>query len=213
MVEFWVQISNVPLMCMTRDIGLFLGKQIGVVCDIDVGASGIVWVNTFELGLEVDVNKPLKRYVRVKLGEPPSVVMMLLRYEKLLEYCFWCGLIGHSVRECVSVSYDPVKEGGDKARFGAWLRASSPSKSGGQRQNREHVEDSQQRRREGRREDVRDSGTGLVAGLHGTVLHGKDTATIGKGLDRQVLLRPMVLCMVRRLDLLHMGWKTRQLLR
>ncbi|KAL5823212.1 hypothetical protein ACOSQ4_021112 [Xanthoceras sorbifolium] len=111
MVEFWVQISNVPLMCMTRDIGLFLGKQIGVVCDIDVGASGIVWVNTFELGLEVDVNKPLKRYVRVKLGEPPSV------------------------------------EGGDKARFGAWLRASSPSKSGGQRQNREHVEDSQQRRR------------------------------------------------------------------
>ncbi|KAL5798563.1 hypothetical protein ACOSQ2_003383 [Xanthoceras sorbifolium] len=40
MVEFWVQVHNVPLVCMTKDIGLFIGNQIGEVREIDLGAAG-----------------------------------------------------------------------------------------------------------------------------------------------------------------------------
>lgn len=32
---FWVQIHNVPLLCMTRDIGLFIGRMIREVREID----------------------------------------------------------------------------------------------------------------------------------------------------------------------------------
>ncbi|TXG49399.1 hypothetical protein EZV62_025274 [Acer yangbiense] len=39
-VEFWVQIYNAPLMCMTKDMGVFLGKLIGDLVDIDVGFTG-----------------------------------------------------------------------------------------------------------------------------------------------------------------------------
>ncbi|TXG72528.1 hypothetical protein EZV62_001107 [Acer yangbiense] len=35
-VEFWVQIHNLPLLCMTEEIGVFLGKMIGEVKDIDI---------------------------------------------------------------------------------------------------------------------------------------------------------------------------------
>ena len=38
-VAFWVQIHNVPLLCMTREIGVFLGRMIGEFKEIDVGPS------------------------------------------------------------------------------------------------------------------------------------------------------------------------------
>ncbi|KAL5767822.1 hypothetical protein ACOSQ2_014605 [Xanthoceras sorbifolium] len=38
--EFWVQIHNILMLCMTKEIGRFLGNQIGVVREIDLGASG-----------------------------------------------------------------------------------------------------------------------------------------------------------------------------
>ncbi|KAK2648273.1 hypothetical protein Ddye_015762 [Dipteronia dyeriana] len=37
---FWVQIHNVPLLCMTKEIEIFLGKMIGEFREIDVGPSG-----------------------------------------------------------------------------------------------------------------------------------------------------------------------------
>ncbi|KAK3211310.1 hypothetical protein Dsin_016016 [Dipteronia sinensis] len=37
--EFWVQIHRVPLLCMTREIGHFLGSMVGVVKEVDVGIS------------------------------------------------------------------------------------------------------------------------------------------------------------------------------
>ncbi|KAL5800867.1 hypothetical protein ACOSQ3_032499 [Xanthoceras sorbifolium] len=39
-VAFWVQIHNMPLICMTKDIGEFLGEQIGEVIELDTGAIG-----------------------------------------------------------------------------------------------------------------------------------------------------------------------------
>ncbi|KAL5832860.1 hypothetical protein ACOSQ3_016534 [Xanthoceras sorbifolium] len=39
--------------------------------------------------------------MKVNMDSPGKVVIMLLRYEKLLEYCFECRFIGHSMRKCV----------------------------------------------------------------------------------------------------------------
>ncbi|KAL5800864.1 hypothetical protein ACOSQ3_032496 [Xanthoceras sorbifolium] len=38
-VAFWVQIHNMPLICMTKDIGEFLGEQIGEVIELDTRAT------------------------------------------------------------------------------------------------------------------------------------------------------------------------------
>ncbi|KAK3199216.1 hypothetical protein Dsin_022631 [Dipteronia sinensis] len=35
-MEFWVQIHNIPLLCMTEEIGIFLGQMIGEVRGIDL---------------------------------------------------------------------------------------------------------------------------------------------------------------------------------
>ncbi|KAK2640714.1 hypothetical protein Ddye_022477 [Dipteronia dyeriana] len=39
-VAFWVQIHNVPMICMTTEIGRFLGNMIGEVKEVDTGKSG-----------------------------------------------------------------------------------------------------------------------------------------------------------------------------
>ncbi|KAL5773786.1 hypothetical protein ACOSQ2_013710 [Xanthoceras sorbifolium] len=39
-VEFWVQVHNIPIVCMNRETGLFIGKQIGVLREIDLGTTG-----------------------------------------------------------------------------------------------------------------------------------------------------------------------------
>ncbi|KAK3226704.1 hypothetical protein Dsin_006566 [Dipteronia sinensis] len=42
-VEFWIQIHKAPLMCMNKEMVIFLGKQIGVLKAIDLGESGDCW--------------------------------------------------------------------------------------------------------------------------------------------------------------------------
>ncbi|KAL5837394.1 hypothetical protein ACOSQ3_014563 [Xanthoceras sorbifolium] len=63
--------------------------------------------------LEVAIDKPLQRFLKVNMGRENKEVVMLLRYERLQEYCFVCGLIGHSIRECVhDVGSQPGGRGG-----------------------------------------------------------------------------------------------------
>ncbi|KAL5851967.1 hypothetical protein ACOSQ3_007085 [Xanthoceras sorbifolium] len=38
--KFWVQLYNVPLLCITKDIGVFLSRQIGQVVEVDSRPSG-----------------------------------------------------------------------------------------------------------------------------------------------------------------------------
>ncbi|KAK2648148.1 hypothetical protein Ddye_015637 [Dipteronia dyeriana] len=53
-VTFWVQIHRVPLLCMTIEIGQFLGSMIGDVQEIGVG-------KYISVRVVVDVTVPLRR--------------------------------------------------------------------------------------------------------------------------------------------------------
>ncbi|TXG72019.1 hypothetical protein EZV62_000598 [Acer yangbiense] len=75
-VDFWVQISNVPMICMTKDIGKFLGSIIGEVREVDVGPSGDCLGKFMRVRVAVEVDKPLRRFLRVDvLGDGEETVM------------------------------------------------------------------------------------------------------------------------------------------
>ncbi|KAL5839748.1 hypothetical protein ACOSQ4_012356 [Xanthoceras sorbifolium] len=84
--EFWVQLHNVPLLCMTKEIGHFLGKQIGEVLEVDSGTLGGYLGKYLRTRVRIDICKPLKRFLRVDtLGNGVETIMPL-KYERLPEY-------------------------------------------------------------------------------------------------------------------------------
>ncbi|TXG54113.1 hypothetical protein EZV62_019369 [Acer yangbiense] len=126
--EFWIQIHNLPLICMTEDIGIFLGKMIGEVRDIDLETAKEGNGRYIRVRVVISVKEPLMRCLRVDLMGTGKVTTMLLRYERLLDFCFKCSCLGHSLRECSEPG--DVKEVSSEAnlRLNVWLRAVSPPK-------------------------------------------------------------------------------------
>ncbi|KAL5864792.1 hypothetical protein ACOSQ3_002306 [Xanthoceras sorbifolium] len=82
-VPFWVQIHNTPLLCMTKDIGRFFFFW---------GGGGGTYRRC----------EPLRRCLRVDISGVGEESLMLLRNERLSEYCFNCGFLGHSFHDCLS---------------------------------------------------------------------------------------------------------------
>ncbi|KAK1583442.1 hypothetical protein Q3G72_023846 [Acer saccharum] len=80
--------------CLVGKIGLFLGKLIGDVKKVDLATAREE--NNFYLRVRVTVliSEPLVRSLRVDF-----IGTMLLRYERLQDYCFKCRRIGHVIRE------------------------------------------------------------------------------------------------------------------
>ncbi|KAK2634853.1 hypothetical protein Ddye_029645 [Dipteronia dyeriana] len=69
-VEFWVQIFNLPLLCMTKEIARFLGNIIGDVREVDTGPSNDCLGKFLRIRVAVTMDKPLRRLLRVdELGD------------------------------------------------------------------------------------------------------------------------------------------------
>ncbi|TXG46581.1 hypothetical protein EZV62_027919 [Acer yangbiense] len=117
---FWIQIHNVPLLCMTKKIGHFLGSMIGDVEDIDEGASGDCDGKYLRVRVAINVVRPLHQILRVDVIGDGVESIMLLRYECLPDHCHQCGKLGHRTMEC-TITGDT-----NELPFGAWLKAGNP---------------------------------------------------------------------------------------
>ncbi|KAL5793151.1 hypothetical protein ACOSP7_001745 [Xanthoceras sorbifolium] len=114
---------------MTKEAGLQLGSKVGKVKDIDTGASGDCMGKFIRIRVSIDISKPLKRGIRVSLDDSEETIILLIRYERLPEYCFGCGMVGHHVRDCPSAPTVADFVQADNHPFGPWLRASSSGMS------------------------------------------------------------------------------------
>ena len=97
--EFWVQIHDIPIMCMNRRTAKWLAEQIGEVVELP-SESRECWGKFLRVKVRIDITKALKRWLKLKLGKTEEVTMVNLKYEILPEFCFACGKIGHAIREC-----------------------------------------------------------------------------------------------------------------
>lgn len=46
------------------------------------------------------LNKPLQRCVNIKVDDEKAPQLVLLRYERLPDFCHACGRVGHVLRHC-----------------------------------------------------------------------------------------------------------------
>ncbi|TXG69859.1 hypothetical protein EZV62_004794 [Acer yangbiense] len=76
--------------------------------------------------VQLDIQKPLKRWLCLKLDKSDNIVVVWLRYERLLEFCYACGKIRHGIKECLDTEARNEALAGKTTKFGSWMRASVP---------------------------------------------------------------------------------------
>lgn len=119
---FWVQVSNLPLKSTTKEMGLEISSKLGKVLDIDVLENGVHWGRYLHIRIQLDVTRKLIRAKKVSI-EQDEPRWVFFRYERLPNFCYVCGLIGHSKCEC---SKKKDGSGGlekEEYQYGAWLLA------------------------------------------------------------------------------------------
>ncbi|KAL5575991.1 hypothetical protein UlMin_017690 [Ulmus minor] len=118
---FWFQLHNIPVFCMSKTVGAILGNMVGTVQEVECNQDGLCLGTFIRVRAVIDISKPLKRILKVRMGANNELVTILLRYEHLPELCFHCGILGHPLKECPEKG---VLQGDNlKMKYGAWIKA------------------------------------------------------------------------------------------
>ena len=121
----WVQIWNLPIHWITKEVrrkigGVFLSSK-----DVIIPKVGSNEGKHVKILVKIDLTQPLIRGTTVKMN---GIIKWIdFKYEKCSDFCYCCGIMGHSEKNC-KVRGRPIDE---EAQFGAWPRASttrSPAK-------------------------------------------------------------------------------------
>ncbi|EPS65577.1 hypothetical protein M569_09200 [Genlisea aurea] len=110
-----VQLFDLPGIQRTMEIATLLGQQLGNFLTADISSTSLTrpfW----RLRVEIDTRKPLRRSLVIRLPEGRFTVS--LKYEGLLNLCYFCGLLDHTVARC--------KTAMDTERVGGMVTESTP---------------------------------------------------------------------------------------
>ena len=121
-VTFWVQIHNVPEKSLNHETGEAIGKMIGSVIQVadieDDGAGG----EFLRVRVAVDITKPLPRCCKLRAAGK-HLGWVGIRYERLPNFCYWCGRVSHSERDCEIWLRGKGSLKREEQQYGEWLRA------------------------------------------------------------------------------------------
>ncbi|KAL5819351.1 hypothetical protein ACOSQ4_023193 [Xanthoceras sorbifolium] len=95
--------------------------MVGYVKETDTGKNEQCLRRFIRAQVLIDVTKPLLMGLRVRLREEDEVCSMVICYERLPNFYYFCGKIGHLLRECYNNDWGLLD--GPNLKFGAWLRA------------------------------------------------------------------------------------------
>ncbi len=92
---------NLPIKCMSAEVGEDTGAIIGKLLEVDVSASGLAWGHFLRIRVEIELGKPLMRGCILQFAEEAPFWVDFC-YEHLPTFCYRCGVIGHSGSDCLA---------------------------------------------------------------------------------------------------------------
>ena len=116
--SFWVRIYNLPFNCRSNEDVRAITEHMGELVEIEDDDYGLDRCRRVKL--RIDVTKPLRRNQRIR-NKNGDVVRIEFKYERLPFFCFLCGRMGHSEKECNYVAEDQMDKG---LGWGVWIKAS-----------------------------------------------------------------------------------------
>jgi hypothetical protein len=120
---FWIQIHDMPPICMTKAIGSKIGESLGIMEEVDIEGDKVEWGSVLRIRVVIDLQKPLERGRALTIAGKAHWVSF--QYENLPVFCFNCGRIVHGNNGC-PVQSSHVEE----KQWGVWLRAGKLKQQG-----------------------------------------------------------------------------------
>ncbi|KAK4415646.1 hypothetical protein Salat_2672000 [Sesamum alatum] len=122
---FFVHVHDIPYSQRTVAVVRYIGNCLGAwLEEVDI-ARFISWFETVRIRININVTKPLKRALRLRLEQGDEVVVRFF-YERLPNFCYLCGKLGHIGQYCDLRFQEHFVDPGSQTPYGAWLRASGP---------------------------------------------------------------------------------------
>lgn len=114
----------------TEKIAKAIGSFLGDFIRIDKKNFDGTWKSFMRIRVLLDITKPLKRKMKI-MKEGEDWIWIDFKYERLPNFCFLCGLIGHTERFCQKM-FEGVT-GETERPYGSLLRATGqhPAPSSG----------------------------------------------------------------------------------
>jgi len=119
-IELWVQVHNLPFGFMTESMGILLGNHVGNLVKYDHQNNYGNWRRYMRLRVSLPVREPLKKCFDFVL-EDGTGIRVNFQYEKPGNFCYVCGLIGHTEVSCEKRFKRGFVEGNQQ--WGPYLRA------------------------------------------------------------------------------------------
>lgn len=88
--SFWVQVHNIPIMCMNMDAIQKLREKIGMVLEVETDEAGECIRQFAHVRISIDITQPLKKVVFFQYEG--SRIPMPILYEKLPDFGFYCHI-------------------------------------------------------------------------------------------------------------------------
>lgn len=139
-IPIWVQVLKMPLGLMNKTAGEMIGEMIGEVLEVDADDDDMAFGQYLRIKIRLNILKPLMRGVTLDLGdeEKKAEKWCPLVYEFLPDFCYTCGIIGHTGRLCeIQLEKGAVQQFSKALRFIPDKKSGSElsGRSSGNRQN------------------------------------------------------------------------------
>ncbi|KAL2941778.1 hypothetical protein RDABS01_030128 [Bienertia sinuspersici] len=118
----WIRIYDVPFAKRNSRMAEEIGKCMGGLLEYD--ASDPLGLEQFmRMKIHLDIEKPLRRGLKIATSKGSSK-WVDIKYERIGDFCYYCGRLGHIDRDCLTNNGEEDKPENMVYKYGPWLRAS-----------------------------------------------------------------------------------------
>ena len=122
--SFWVQLHGLPVRRINPEVASILGSSLGKVDPISAGEAHAEGGHAMRIRVSIDITNPLCRG-RLTRSEKGCEAWISFKYERLSNFCYWCGQVTHSDKDCAYWLCNKDKLKVEDQQYGPWLRAST----------------------------------------------------------------------------------------
>jgi 14-3-3 protein epsilon len=96
-LDIWLQVYRLPFGFIQQKVGHAIGRFLGELKEYD--HRNTIHSTYMRLKVRIDVTKPLQHCWKVRANEG-NYVQIIFKYEKLGTFCYLCGVLGHTDKNC-----------------------------------------------------------------------------------------------------------------